>query len=243
VLSDQDGNSDRRRLEVIGVAGDARVQSMRGRIDPKFYVAGGGSWFEIRTAGDPNRLLRAARKAILAVDPDLTIQSAKPLTQVLAMQNAQPELIARLATFFGILALVLSAVGVYALLSYGVVRRTNEIGIRVALGADRSRIVGMIFKETALMMVVGIIGGLTATAVGAHLFVTQLYGPNAAGPRWSLARYEQVDSAAQLFGLNAMDPLTIGAAVGILCALGLMAGYLPALRAARVDPVQSLRNE
>jgi predicted permease len=243
VLSDQDGNSDRRRLEVIGVAGDARVQSMRGRIDPKFYVAGGGSWFEIRTAGDPNRLLRAARKAILAVDPDLTIQSAKPLTQVLAMQNAQPELIARLATFFGILALVLSAVGVYALLSYGVVRRTNEIGIRVALGADRSRIVGMIFKETALMMVVGIIGGLTATAVGAHLFVTQLYGPNAAGPRWSLARYEQVDSAAQLFGLNAMDPLTIGAAVGILCALGLMAGYLPALRAARVDPVQSLRSE
>jgi predicted permease len=243
VLSDDDGKSGQRRLEVIGVAKDARVQSMRGAIDPKFYVPGGGSWFEVRTTGDPNRLLNAARKAILVVDSDLAIQKAETLSHTLEMQNAQPRLIAQLATSFGVLALALAVIGIYGLLSYGVARRTNEIGIRVALGADRRRITGMILKETGFMIAVGVIAGLALTATGARLFSTQLYGLNAAGPRWSLARYEQVESATQLFGLTAMDPLTIGIVMGILCSFGFIAAYLPALRAARVDPVQALRNE
>jgi ABC-type antimicrobial peptide transport system permease subunit len=94
----------------------------------------------------------------------------------------------------------------------------------------------MIFKETAFLMLVGILAGMALTLAGARLFAAQLYGLNAAGPRWSLARYEQVDSAAQLFGLSATDPLTFAVAVGILSALGLIAAYLPASRAARVDP-------
>jgi ABC-type lipoprotein release transport system permease subunit len=93
------------------------------------------------------------------------------------------------------------------------------------------------------MLVVGVIAGLAVTVTAARLFATRLYGVNDAGSRWSLARYEQVDGAAHLFGLNAMDPVTIAVAVGILCGLALIAAYLPAARAARVDPACALRNE
>ena len=243
VLSDENGKSLERRLEVIGVAQDARVQSMRGTIDPKFYVAGGGSWFEVRTTGDPHRVLTAARKAILARDGTLIIQSARTLSQTIEMENAQPRLIARLATIFGVLALVLAATGVYGLLSYSVARRTNEIGISMALGASSSRMIGMVLKETALMTISGVFAGIAATAAGARLISTQLYGVNQIGPRWSMARYEQVDNAAQLYGLSAMDPLTIGVVAGVLCGLALLAAYIPAARAARVDPVSALRHE
>ena len=243
VLSDEDGTEGSRRLEVVGVSRDARVYSMRGPIDPKFYLPGGESWFEVRTKGDPNTVLPAARRTVLAVDPALSIERMTTLAEAIQRENAQPRLVARLATGFGILALVLAAVGVYSLLSYGVARRTNEIGIRVALGADRSTITSMILKEMGWMMMAGLLAGV-ATALGAaRLLSSQLYGLDDAGPRWSLARYEQVDSATQLFGLKAMDPLTIGAAVAILCGLGLIAAYLPAARAARVDPVQALRGE
>jgi predicted permease len=231
------------RLEVVGVAKDVRVQSLRGTIDPKFYIAGGRSWLEVRTFGDPNRLVNVVRKAIIDVDGELNIRSIRTLAQTLRIQNAQPRLIAQLATSFGILALVLAATGIYGLLSYAVARRRNEIGIRLALGADRSRITGMILKETASMISLGVIAGVAVTAAGARVFATQLYGPDSTGPRWSLARYEHVESAIQLSGLTAMDPLTIGIAVGVLCALGFIAAYLPALRAARVDPVHALRNE
>lgn len=242
-LSDEDSNSVRRRLEVVGVAKDARVHSLRGKIDPKFYVAGGGPWFEIRTAGDPNRLLSAVRKTILDVDADLPIRSARTLDQVVDAQNAQPRLIARLCTIFGILALVLAATGIYGVLSYGVARRTNEIGIRMALGARKGQVIGMILEETGGMIVVGVMVGVAATAAGARLIATQLYGPNTAGPRWSLARYQHVESGTQLYGVSAMDPLTIGVAVCILGAVALLAALIPAARAARVDPVRALRHE
>ncbi len=243
VLSDDDGKSVKKRLEVIGVAGNARVQSLRGPIDPKFYFPGGGPWFEVRTTGDPQHWAQAVRRAILAVNPELAIQSIRTLRQTLRMQNAQSKLITELAAFFGVLALMIAAVGVYGLLSYSVARRTNEIGIRVALGADRKRILAMILKETAILIGTGVITGAAATFIGARLLATELYGLNAADPRWSLAQYERVESAARLYGVNAMDPVTIGAAAGILCVLGMIAGSLPAARAARVDPVNALRNE
>ena len=241
VLSDDDGKSVKKRLEVIGVAGNARVQSLRGPIDPKFYFPGGGPWFEVRTTGDPQHWAQAVRRAILAVNPELAIQSIRTPRQTLRMQNAQSKLITELAAFFGVLALMIAAVGVYGLLSYSVARRTNEIGIRVALGADRKRILAMILKETAILIGTGVITGAAATFIGARLLATELYGLNAADPRWSLAQYERVESAARLYGVNAMDPVTIGAAAGILCVLGMIAGSLPAARAARVDPVNALR--
>jgi predicted permease len=243
VLSDDDGIGVWRRLQVIGVAKNVRVQSLRGTIDPKFYVPGGESWLEIRTADDPGRVLNTVRKAIFAVDGKLTIQSAKTLKQMLSMQDAQSRLIAQLATGFGLLALVLAAAGIYGLLSYELGRRAHEIGIRMALGAHRRQVIAMILKQTSFMIFAGVATGIAATAACARMLATRLYGFEAAGPRWSLARYEHVDSAIQLYGLSAMDPMTIGVAVGVLCGFALVAAYLPAARAAQTDPVHALRNE
>jgi predicted permease len=242
-LSDIEGTSLSRSLTVIGVAKDVRVQSLRGAIDSKFYIPGGGEWFEVRASADPNRLLTPVRKLIQSQDSDLTIQNARTLQQALDLQTGQPRLIAQLSMGFGTLALVLVGIGVYGLLSYAVAQRTNEIGIRMALGADRNRVIGMVLSETGFMVVSGVLAGIAVTAAGAKLLATQLYGANTVGPRWSLAQYEHVDSATQLFGLRAMDPLTVGIVVSVLCAFGLMAACLPAARATRVDPANALRHE
>lgn len=243
VASTEEGEDVKRSLEVIGVASDARVHSIRGVIDPKFYAAGGGSWFEVRTSGQPDRLLNSVRRAIVATDPSLTVQAAKTLNQTLAAQNSQPRLIAELATGFGALALFLAAAGIYGLMAYNVARRKSEIGIRVALGADRKQVTGMILKESGLLIAGGLLAGLLLTAALARLLASQLYGISSTGPRWSMARYEQVENAAQLYGLSAMDPVTIALGMATLCVIGLLAAYLPAARAARIDPVRALRNQ
>ena len=237
----------RRSLEVIGVAQNARVNSLRGNIDPKFYTGsdqtGNTSWLEIRTWSDPTRISNEVRKTILAVNANLDIQSERTLLQTLAAQNAQPRLVAQLSSIFGILALILAATGIYGVLSYNIARRTNEIGIRMALGAGKRRVIGMILQETGLMIAAGAIAGLAVAAAITRLIASQLYGASATGPRWSLARYEHVDSATQLYGVTAMDPLTIAAAIGLLAAMALLAAYVPAAHAARIDPVRALRHE
>lgn len=216
-------DNDHRTMEVVGVARNARDYTLRGNVEAKFYFPadqdGGGANLEIRTAGDPNRLFHAVRRAIQTVDAELPVKGVETLRQVVAAQNAQPQLIARLCTIFGALALLLAASGVYSVLSHGVARRTNEIGIRMALGAGRRQMAGMILRETGMLMLAGVTAGLAATAAGARLV------------------------AAQLYGLSAMDPLTIAAAVGILAAVALAAAYFPAARAARVDPLRALRHE
>ncbi len=240
-------DNKRRSLEIVGVAQNARVTSLRGKIDPKFYTASdqtwNRSWIEIRTWGDPSRVSNEVRKAILAVNGRLDIQSERTLRETLAAQNAQPRLVAQLCSIFGILALVLAATGIYGVLSYNVARRTNEIGIRMALGAGVRRVIGMILEETGWMIAAGVVAGVAIAAVCTRLLATQLYGVADTAPRWSLARYEHVDSATQLYGITAMDPLTIGAAIGLLAVVALLAAYIPATRAAHVDPVRALRHE
>jgi ABC-type antimicrobial peptide transport system permease subunit len=128
-------------------------------------------------------------------------------------------MVARLCSIFGIIALLLAATGLYGVLSYGVARRTNEIGIRMALGAGKGRVIQMILRETAIMIVLGVVAGVIFTAVGVQLI------------------------KSSLFGLSALDPLTVLSAVVILTAVALLAGYIPAARAARVNPTQALRHE
>ncbi len=214
-------------MEVVGVAKDVRDHRLRGDVPPRFYIPadqgmeGPNHWanFEIRTIGDPEQMISSARKAILAVNEDLPIETARPLAESVDQTNSQPRMIARLCTVFGVIALLLAATGLYGVLSYGVARRTSEIGIRMALGAGRGRVIGMILRETGVMIVIGVVGGVAAT-----FGITRLI-------------------AARLYGVSAMDPITIAAAVGVLVAVAVIAGYIPAARAARVNPTTALRHE
>jgi predicted permease len=233
--------------EIVGIGKDARVNSLRGTIEPKFYAAAdqhlGALSFEIRMIGDPNRLVNLVRRSLLGIDGNLSISDVQTLDQKIDTQNAQPKLIADISAIFGVIALFLAAMGIYAVLSYNVAQRINEFGIRMALGAERSRITAMILKQTGLMIVAGLIAGVIAAAAAARVLAAQLYGVDATGPRWSLARYGHVESATQLYGIGAMDLPTIAVTICILVASALIAAYIPAARAAQVDPASALRRE
>ena len=225
-VTDTYGGS-RLTMEVVGVAKNLRDHRLRGDVPPRFYVPavqGDGGiapsiYFEVRTTGDTERMLNAIRKKILQANADLPIIMARAVGDLIYAQNRQPRIIAWLCSLFGVIALVLAATGLYGVLSYSVARRTNEIGIRMALGAGKSSVVAMILQETGVMIALGM-----ATGVGVTLGTTRLV-------------------ANHLYGLNAMDPITIGAALGILGVVALIAGYVPAARAARIDPVAALRHE
>jgi ABC-type antimicrobial peptide transport system permease subunit len=131
----------------------------------------------------------------------------------------QERLVARLSAFFGILAVTLAAIGLYGVMSYGVARRTNEIGLRMALGAKGSNVIGMILREVMLLTVAGAVAGV-AVAMACTRFVQ-----------------------SQLFGLTPNDPLTFAVAGVILLVVGTVAGYIPAKRASKIDPMVALRYE
>ena len=214
-------------MEVVGVSRDVRDHNLRGNVPPRFYVAadqgmdGPSPWaiFEIRTTGDEQNMVEAVRKTIFGVNQDLPIEDVRSLKESLDRTNAQPHMIASLCVIFGSVALLLAAMGLYGVLSYGVARRTNEIGIRMALGAGRTRVIHLILREMGVMVLIGLILGLVLAGVGTRFVASRLYG------------------------LGALDPLTILAAAGLLCFVALVASYLPALRATRVSPMQALRYE
>ena len=131
----------------------------------------------------------------------------------------QERLLAKLSAFFGGLALLLASVGLYGVLSYSIARRTNEIGIRMALGAQQSSVLVMVVRETAVMILVGI-----AIGVSLAFALTRLL-------------------SSQLYGLKATDPITVAMAGAVLAAVAMLAGYLPARRASQVDPLEALRYE
>ncbi len=214
-------------MEIVGVAKNARDHRLRGDVPPRFYIPGDQGMegpnefaiFEIRTAGDPEQMIALVRKTILSVNEDLPVEGAQALAVSIDRTNAQPRMVARLCSIFGIMALLLASTGLYGVLSYGVARRTNEIGIRMALGAGRSRVVNMILRETGIMIAIGVIAGVIFTAIGVQLVKSKLYG------------------------LGVLDPWAVLSAVVILVVVALIAGYIPAARAARVSPTQALRHE
>jgi predicted permease len=234
-------------LEIVGIVKDARVNSLRGAIEPKFYAAAdqnaGAFSFEIRTIGDPQRVVPAVRQSVARVDDNLSVSDVRALDQKIDVQNAPSRLIADVCTAFGAIALFVAAMGIYAVLSCNIAQRTSEFGIRMALGAGRGRITGMVLGETGWTVVAGLIAGVTAAVAAARLLATQLYGVEPAGPRWSLARYEHVDSATQLYGIGAGDLRTMVGAICILVAVALIAASIPAARASQVEPASALRHE
>jgi len=214
-------------FEIVGVIGDVRYERAQEAAVPTVYrsilqAEGEGAFssnLEIRTEGEPLTASSAVRSAIAQVDDKLPVVSVTSFSRQLADSLRQERLMTQLVSFFGVLALVLASVGLYGVMGHAVARRTNEIGIRMALGAERGSILWMVMRETLLLVATGIGIGVPV-ALGAARLVS-----------------------AQLYGLSAADPLTLVSAVVGLIGVAALAGYLPARRASLVDPMVALRYE
>ncbi|HLK67277.1 MAG TPA: ABC transporter permease [Bryobacteraceae bacterium] len=212
---------------IVGVARNARTETLRDEVPSRFYVplaqpVGSGAvrvTFLIRTADEHMPVLAAVRQAVQRVDASLLIASARTLEEQVTPMLAADRATAQLAEVFGCVALVLAAIGLYGVLSYGVARRRNEMAVRIALGARPSRVVAMVIRETAGLIAVGL-------AVGSGLV-------------WAASKLIHTS----LYGVAPDDPLTLTAAAGLLVAVALGAAYLPARNAARLDPMTALRAE
>ena len=214
-------------IEIVGVIGDVKYQSAKEKPLPTVYrpilqVQEPGAYtsnLEIRTEGNSLNIADTVRSAIAQVDDKLPIVGVTSFDKQLDDSLRQERLIAQLVSFFGALALLLACVGLYGVMGHAVARRANEIGIRMALGAERSGILWMVLRETLTLVLVGIVIGIPV-ALGASSLI-----------------------AAQLYGLSGADPLTLAAAVILLTVVAAVSGYLPARRASQVDPMVALRYE
>ena len=218
-------NADfRDELEVIGVVKDAKYGSLTEELRPMAYYPHGQrpdplDNFVVRFSGTPESVIPQIRQAISQVNQNLPIDNVTPLSVHVGRTLAQQQLVARLATFFGLLALLLACIGLYGVLSYGVARRTNEIGIRMALGAHSGNVLWLIMREALVLVFAGVLLGLISA-----VFATKL-------------------AESLLFNLKPTDPLTLASAALLLTLVAALAGYLPARKAARVDPMVALRDE
>jgi predicted permease len=214
------------QLEIVGVAHDAQDHNLRWKPLRRFYIPflqpiDGITManFAIRTAGDPGNLSALLRREVQAIDRNLEISAIRDVKSLMDENLAHERLITKLSSFFGLLAVLLAAIGLYGLMAYDVVQRTSEIGIRIALGAQRS---------TVLKLVLG--NGMRVTLVGLVI-----------GGAGSMALTKLIKS--QLHGVHTTDPLTFVAVALGLIAITVLACWLPARRASRVDPMEALRHE
>jgi len=211
------------RLQVIGVVEDGKYAGLNEQPQPYFcrplaqaYV--GTNTIIARTNAEPQKLLAAIRNEVQQLDPHMPV-SGKLLTERLALPLLPARVTAVILGIFGLLALVLAAIGIYGVMSYAVSRRTHEIGVRVALGAQASDVLRLIIGQGMRLTLVGVLIGLTIA-----LLLTRLM-------------------KSLLFGVSATDPLTYVGVAALLGGVALLACYLPARRATKIDPMAALRNE
>jgi putative ABC transport system permease protein len=212
-------------IEIVGIVGTTKYRSLRDSAQPIMYFARAQESavaqyvsFEVRASGAPSGLVPMISKSIGALSPRITLDF-KTLEQQVAESLTLMRSIATLSGFFGGLAVLLATIGLYGIMAYNVARRRNEIGVRIALGAEQSRVVRMVLGEVARMVIAGAVLGV-ALSLGIMRLV-----------------------AAFLYGVTPTDPATLGASVLLLAAVGLAAAAVPARRAARLDPVAALREE
>ena len=216
-----------RGVEVVGVAGNSRYGEVQREIMPVMYVPfsqssyvqTGEMFYELRTAGNPLGYVNAVREIVRRADPRVPVSNVVTESAAIDRSLNQEITFARLCTAFGVLALVIACVGLYGTVAYNVARRTNEVGIRMALGAQRAGIVWMILRDVLLVVGVGL-----AISIPAVL---------------ATSRFVE----AFLFATKPNDPTALLVAVAILVSAAVVAGYMPALRASRIDPMAALRHE
>jgi putative ABC transport system permease protein len=213
------------KIEIIGITRDTKYGSIREELTPLVYVDirqadsfGPLARFAVRAHGPISGLMPAIERAAAEVNPAIAVRT-RVARQVVRNGLVRERLMAALSAAFGVLAAVLAAVGLYGVLSYTVTRRANEIGIRLAMGASRAMVLRLVIAESGWLIGVGLVIGLALALAAARA------------------------AQALLFGLQPADPATIAAAAALLAAIGLVATYVPARRASRVDPMNVLRQE
>jgi len=210
-------------VEVVAVIGDAKYAQVREPAPPTLFVpisrSAGGGTFEVRTADDPVKLVASVRDIVRQIDPNLPLIGVSTQADQVENRFAEERQFAMSYSLFGGLALLLVSIGLFGLMSYNVARRTNEIGIRIALGAHSSDVIRMVMRESLSLVAIGIIAG-----VGITLAAGRLIG-------------------SLLFGLAATDIFTFVTAITVMIVVSALAGFLPARRASRVDPLTALHYE
>ena len=217
---------DRKGVEIIGIVGDAKYADLTQEMPATVYLAYlqypgdlNPMHFEVRTASDPTEIVGEVRRIARDMDPRLALYDVKTQTEQINRALFQERLFARLTSFFGILAALLASVGIYGVVAFTVSRRTHEFGIRMALGCSRGEVMAMILRET--LALVGIGAGLgIAVALAASGLIS-----------------------ANLYAVKPSDPSTIAGAALLMMAAAALAGYIPARRAMKVDPMVALRYE
>jgi predicted permease len=224
-----------RDYEIVGIVEDAKYQDARAPAyatfflpflqttdDPKLFWLVTSQYMgdiELRVAGKPENLEAAVRRTLADIDANLMVLDMMTLSEQLDRNFNQDRLTARLTELYGLLALALACVGLYGVTSYSVARRTSEIGIRMALGAARGNVVRLVLCGALLQLGLGLAVGIPVALAGGRLL------------------------ANQLFGVKSHDPMTLGLAAAVLAACALVAGWVPARRAAAIDPMRALRVE
>jgi len=216
--------------EIIGVVKDSKYSSLRGETQSIAYqpffqtnTGRGQMVLHVRVLGNAGAIVPGIKNEVLHIEKDLPMFEVQTLAAEVDAALMQERVIATLSGFFGMAALILAAVGLYGLMAFTVVRRTGEIGIRMAMGAQRGAVLWMVMRDTLVLVFLGV-------AIGIPVALTVL-------------RLSSSHISGLLFGLRATDPITLAMAVGLMTSAAMIAGYVPARRASRVDPTVALRNE
>jgi predicted permease len=209
---------------IVGVVGHVKQYGLDGKMKDQYYLPEAQNpqqsmYLVVRSSSDPKNLASLVREAIRSVDPDQPIFRVTTMDQLVSNSMAQKRLAMMLLTIFAGIALVLSAVGIYGVISYSVAQRTHEIGIRMALGAQPGDMLGMVVRQAMTMTLIGVGIGLAGAYVATRVL------------------------SSLLFGIGAHDPVTFGAVAIVLAAIALLASIVPARRATKVDPLVALRHE
>ncbi|HEX6719249.1 MAG TPA: ADOP family duplicated permease, partial [Pyrinomonadaceae bacterium] len=218
-------------LEIIGICKDAKYTRQRDEVPPTVYIPYrqdrpmGFGVFEVRTASDPTAMIASVRSVIREIEPNLPLMNVKTQVEQADETLRMERLFAKLLALFALLAQQLAAIGLFGVLAYAVSQRTHEIGIRMALGADRGNVLRMIVRQGMTLAVLGVILGL----IGAYVLTKYLES-------W-------MSLSKMLFGVKVSDPLTYGVIAVLLTMVALIACYIPARRATKVDPLVALRYE
>jgi predicted permease len=213
-------------IQIVGLVADAGYAEVKDSVPPLFFIpyrqdsrAPASMYFYLRSSGPPEQILGQVRPLVRRIDPLLPVEELKSVPQQIRENIFLDRMMSIMSASFATLATILAAIGLYGVLAYSVAQRTNEIGIRVALGADATRVRLMVLRQVGLMTLIGAVIGLAAGFAGGR------------------------GASAIMYEMNGFDPFVFIVATLLLSLVSLAAGFIPAMRASKIDPIRALRYE